>query len=62
MNGEFAQLFRFALLVVGGFLAIGGAVMIFVWLEKDEDKRNGNKRGSIGSARGSKARKPRTAL
>jgi hypothetical protein len=38
MNGEFAQLFRFALLVVGGFLAIGGAVMIFVWLEKDEDK------------------------
>jgi heme O synthase-like polyprenyltransferase len=39
MNGEFAQLFRFALLVVGGFLAIGGAVMIFVWLEKDEDKK-----------------------
>jgi hypothetical protein len=24
------------LLVVGGFLAVGGAVMIFVWLEKDE--------------------------
>jgi heme O synthase-like polyprenyltransferase len=39
MNREFAQLFRFALLVVGGFLAIGGAVMIFVWLEKDEDKK-----------------------
>jgi hypothetical protein len=35
MNGEFAQPFSFALLVVG-FLAIGGAVMIFVWLEKDE--------------------------
>jgi len=31
--------FRFALLVVGGFLAIGGAVMIFVWLGKDEDKK-----------------------
>ena len=39
MNGEFAQLFRFALLVVGGFLAIGGGVMIFVWLGKDEDKK-----------------------
>ena len=62
MNGEFAQLFRFALLVVGGFLAIGGAVMIFVWLEKDEDKKkDGSKRGSIGSARGSKARRARTA-
>ena len=41
MNGEFAQLFRFALLVVGGFLAIGGAVMIFVWMGKDEDKKEG---------------------
>ena len=39
MNGEFAQLFRFALLVVGGFLAIGGAVMIFVWLGKGEEKK-----------------------
>ena len=38
-NGEFAQLFRFAPLVVGGFLAIGGGVMIFVWLGKDEDKK-----------------------
>ena len=39
MNGEFAQFFGFALLVVGAFLAIGGAVMIFVWQEKDEDKK-----------------------
>ena len=39
MNGEFAQLFRFALLVVAGFVAIGGGVMIFVWLGKDEDKK-----------------------
>ena len=39
MNGEFAQLFRFALLVVGGFLAIGGAVMIFAWLGKGEEKK-----------------------
>ena len=39
MNGEFAQLFGFALIVVGGFLAIGGAVMIFVWQEKDENKK-----------------------
>jgi hypothetical protein len=62
MTGEFAQLFGFALIVVGGFLAIGGAVMIFVWQEKDENKRrNGSKRGSIGGARGSKARKARTA-
>ena len=39
MNGEFPQFFGFALLVVGAFLAIGGAVMIFVWQEKDEDKK-----------------------
>ena len=41
MNEEFAQLFGFALIVVGGFLAIGGVVMIFVWREKDEDKKEG---------------------
>jgi hypothetical protein len=40
MNEEFAQLFGFALIVVGGFLAIGGVVMIFVWREKDEAKKN----------------------
>jgi hypothetical protein len=39
MSEEFAQFFGFALLVVGAFLAIGGAVMIFVWQEKDEDKK-----------------------
>jgi hypothetical protein len=39
MSEEFAQFFGFALLVVGAFLAIGGAVMIFVWQEKEEDKK-----------------------
>jgi hypothetical protein len=35
MNGEFAQLF----IVVGGFVAIGGTIMIFVWLEREENKK-----------------------
>ena len=39
MNEEFAHFFGFALLVVGAFLAIGGAVIIFVWQEKDEDQK-----------------------
>ena len=50
MNEEFAQLFGFALIVVGGFLAIGGVVMIFVWREKDEDKKKEREQeSSIGS-------------
>jgi len=51
MNGEFAQFFGFALLVVGAFLAIGGAVMIFVWQEKDEDKKEEREQARLDRGR-----------
>ena len=51
MNEEFAQLFGFALIVVGGFLAIGGVVMIFVWQEKDEDKKKEREQARLDRGR-----------
>ena len=51
MDEEFARLLRFALLVVGGFLAISGAVMIFVWLEKDEDKKKEREQARLNGER-----------